>query len=97
MNSRYLLMHPEWGIFIGTFLGMGLWSKLDCLGQAYAVTFSSATEALEWAQDSCPVECKKMFTTYLTTKEKSHATIAEIVAAGLEGWDPDQEIKNETV
>ena len=96
MNIRYLLLHPEWGIYIGAFLGMGFWSKLDPVGQNYAISFPS-TDVLDWARSTFPGEWMKMTAPPIQIKDKMYATLAEIVAAGLEGWDPDQEIKNETV
>ena len=89
MNAGYLLIHPEWGIYLGEFIGLGFWSKLDSVGQTYAVVFLSQREALEFASKTFPTtESTRMETTPILTKRRQYALLEEIVEAGLEGWDP---------
>jgi hypothetical protein len=49
-SRRFVLHHPEAGIYLGNFLGMGFWSHLDPVGQPQAVTFATETEALTHIQ-----------------------------------------------
>jgi len=41
--KRYVLYHPELGVFLDTFAGMGdwIWSKIDSCGHFAAVTFET--------------------------------------------------------
>ena len=34
-----VIFHPEMGIYLGSFIGLAFWSKLDVAGQDFAVTF----------------------------------------------------------
>jgi hypothetical protein len=55
---RIVIEHREMGIYLGSFLGMGFWSKLDLAGQDQAVTFTNETEAQEfvssWDENNDP-------------------------------------------
>lgn len=82
---RYVLYSDEFGVYLGSFLGFGFWSKVDSAGQDAAVTFGSAKEAIEWAHTwettlkdlkAIPVDCAG----------RSYATEKECVAAGISGW-----------
>ncbi len=88
MNTRYLLLHPEWGIYLGAFIGMGFWSKLDHAGLTRAITFHSAAEAIQHSGKTFPVEWKRMVVVPILIEDNIYATLAEIVAAGEAGWDP---------
>lgn len=55
--SRYVLCSPSWGVYLGSFLGLGFWSRLDSAGQDCAVVFSSVEEAESYSQSwdgGCP-------------------------------------------
>lgn len=43
--KKFILIHPEMGVYVGHALGMGFWSKLDDAGQVAAVTFDSEQKA----------------------------------------------------
>jgi hypothetical protein len=45
---RYVLVHPEMGIYLGECLGFGFWSKLDPVNQPSAVTFVSEADANDY-------------------------------------------------
>lgn len=45
--KRYVILHREHGVFIGTSLGLAFFSLNDCVGQWVAVTFESEEKANE--------------------------------------------------
>ena len=45
-----VIVSAELGVFVGSFLGLGLWTNLDTGGRIEAVTFESKTVALEFAE-----------------------------------------------
>ncbi len=45
-----ILVHPEYGVYIGSFLGLGFWSKMDCGDQDAAVVFESKSDAIAYAK-----------------------------------------------
>lgn len=47
--QRYVLYHDEMGIYLGSCMGLGFWTKLDPVGQNEAVTFESSEQALKHA------------------------------------------------
>lgn len=85
---RWVLYSPKNGIFLGSCLGLGFWSKLDPVGQDAAPTFPESRTALDVAQgwDDCPKDI--MSVEVRTLGEDRYATIAECVAAGLPEWTP---------
>lgn len=79
---RFVLTHPEMGVYLGNCLGLGFWTLLDTVGQPEAVTFPSIAEAemhiRSWDQNNnpdvyqfVPVDCAE------------YASIADLVKAGL--------------
>ncbi len=99
--KRYVLTHPQMGIYLGSAMGLGFWSKWDTVGQDCAVTFASPEEinrVVETWDDPTPgregravaVEVARQGERDFEQKVGDHwyATIAECVAAGLEAWDP---------
>jgi hypothetical protein len=87
MTTRVLLHHKTMGIYLGSALGFGFWSKLDPCGQDAAWTFESIEQAREAvASWDSPVE-NPMFTHVEVDGE--FATIEQCVAVGLEPWEPD--------
>jgi hypothetical protein len=86
LTKRWVIHSLELGIYLGGFLGMGFWSKLDPAGQTSAVTFETSRDArchmASWESRPenlfvCEVECVDL-----------HATIDELVSTGLPGWEP---------
>lgn len=84
---RYLIIHPQDGIYLGNCLGFGFFTKLDPVGQDAAVTFETQTDAeehiLSWNEPlpGCNVVSINI--------DHMYATISECVAAGFEAWDPN--------
>lgn len=88
---RVVLYNEEDGVYLGSALGLGFWSKLDPVGQPCAVTFADEQEALAYAKTwdhqmdvrAVPVE------TYEDVDGYWYASIAACQKAGLPGWDPN--------
>lgn len=83
---RYLIVDTVMGIYLGSCMGFGFWSKLDPAGQDAAVSFESIADAeafmATWESGRrggvrfAPVE----------PDDGIYATVAACVRAGLEGW-----------
>jgi hypothetical protein len=76
------------GIYLGSFWGLGFWTKLDPVGQPGAATFATPNEAAahirDWSQNSDP---KRFVFVPVTPTEGTYATIADCMKAGLESWE----------
>ncbi len=42
---RIVITHPEMGIYLGSFIGLGFWTMLDPAGQPSSTTFADEAEA----------------------------------------------------
>jgi hypothetical protein len=82
---RYVIVTPEWGIYLGCCLGLGFWSKLDPVGQPAAVTFPTQ-QAAEAHMDAWECARPPGYRLHPIPGDSEYATIAECVQVGLEGW-----------
>ena len=84
---RYVLYNDELGIYLGSCLGLGFWSKLDPVGQDSAVTFPSEAscaahmESWDRSVDGCILVA--------VNAEDTYASVEQCVEAGLPGWNPN--------
>jgi hypothetical protein len=81
-----VIVHPEFGIYLGSFIGLGFWSKLDPAGQDAAVTFPSQQDAEQFMgtwDEGAPQGCQ--FITVIPDQGE-YASVSACVAAGLEAW-----------
>lgn len=96
--TRLVLVHPEWGIYLGSAMGFGFWSKIDPIGQDAAVTFPDA-ETAERVMASWDGGRPADVTLHHVVADGAsadgfgdpgvvYASVAACVAAGLEGWTP---------
>lgn len=46
--KRIVIHSKEYGVYLGSYLGLGFWSKLDPVGQDAAITFPSRDSAAGW-------------------------------------------------
>lgn len=75
----------EWGIYLGSFLGLGFWSRSDAGDQHSACVFPTEHDARTfvrgWENNNDP-DCYR----YVSVKSdaRNHATVPELKAAGLE-------------
>lgn len=83
---RFVLYHPSFGIYLGSFLGLGFWSQLDPCGQPEAVVFESEVEADQYVSswDNPVPGC---YPVKVLTARPDYATIAECVLANLPSWN----------
>lgn len=49
--SHQVIVHDEMGVYLGSCLGLGFWSKLDMADQDSAVCFPSAASVLEYIRE----------------------------------------------
>jgi hypothetical protein len=85
MNNRTIIFHDEMGVFVGQNMGLAFWSMLECAGQWNVAIFLNEKDAreliAEWkpAQDPDNYQYKEV-----KTKYRTHATIAELLKAGVD-------------
>lgn len=86
---RYIIVDKEWGVYIGSAMGMGFWSKLDPVGQSCAATFGTPVEAMEWI-NTWETGRERPFTFLPVIPDvETHASIKACVAGGADAWDPN--------
>lgn len=97
-KSGVVLVHPEHGVYLGNFLGLGFWSKLDPAGQEAAVVFPSVDEARRFAQSwdlaDTPEADRQVYLDSLACVEveidsldgEPFASVAACQKAGLDPW-----------
>ena len=77
------------GVYLGSFLGLGFWSKLESADQPAAVSFASQTEAENFISTwETPVQGCKFLLAQADVKGM-FCSIAACVAAGAEAWIPE--------
>ena len=88
MSSQlaYVIYSEELGVYLGSCLGLGFWSKLDPAGQDYAVTFPSVEACKQWI-DSWDSKLESPWKAVEVTPDSSgFASVASCVRAGLPAW-----------
>lgn len=82
----YVVYQEHRGVYLGSCLGLGFWSKLDTAGQTHAVTFPSVGEAeadmVRWV-DGRPHDVRVV---EVVAQQDGYAPEAACVTAGLPGW-----------
>lgn len=90
MQERVVIVSPELGIYLGSFMGMGIWSKLDPAGQECAVTFADVADAesfmATWSDKDAGAPYS--FHDVVADVGGSYASMDACVKGGLEAWDP---------
>lgn len=91
---RFVITHPELGIYIGQWIGLGFWTLLDPAGQPAATTFESPEDALEFIRSWDTNEIPDGYYSFNPVEVASppFATIAELKAAGLKSMLGNMEI-----
>lgn len=89
--KRLVIVHPEMGIYLGNFMGLGFWSKLDPVGQPSAITFATESEAKEHMEEALGVPLPTFAYHEVEADEYVRhglwfASITACVKAGLPGW-----------
>lgn len=93
-STRYVITHPEMGVYLGNAMGMGFWTKLDSVGQEFAVTFPGVDDARahvsEWENNRDPDDYGYAPVTLQPGAE--YVSPAELRAAGLGDLLGDMEL-----
>jgi hypothetical protein len=87
--KHVVITHPEMGIFLGSFLGMGVWSKKDSAGQDAAVVFPSEVTArafLAYLPDGGRGFSLVPVAPDIALGESRYASVGACVRAGLDPW-----------
>ena len=96
--TRFVIVHPEWGIFVGTQMGGAFWTNMHPAGMDHVVTFASPGEAagyLKTWEPNPPPGLKAV--SVEVDEDEPHATIQQCVDAGLDAWDPNFKLAGGTV
>lgn len=90
---RVVIVHPEMGVYLGSAMGLGFWSRLDPVDQPSAVTFPTPADA-EQHMRTWDGGIPNGTTTYPVEPDDFapdgcvYASVVACVAAGLPAWDP---------
>jgi hypothetical protein len=87
MYQRWVIYDEEFGVYLGSFMGLGFWSKLDAAGQPAAPTFDDpkkATDHIEYLGAKAP----KTRIVEINCLDPEEATVGECVVVGLPRWMP---------
>lgn len=83
----YVLWSEPAGAFLGEFMGLGFWSKLERAGQDTAVTWPTPDEALQ-SEAARSAPGRVIAVEVGPDGPNNRASIRACVAAGMEAWDP---------
>lgn len=88
----FVIADPEMGIYLGSWIGMGFWSKLDPVGQPSAITFDTPDEAEAYMATWDGGRPENATLVHVEADEGQYASIRACVEAGLEPWNPRAEV-----
>lgn len=85
-----VLVHKEYGIYLGSASGRGFWSQIDPAGQSAAITFPSPEEAFAHAATwENPIDLETLRCVEVVPDIGDlWASIEACVCAGLSAWHP---------
>lgn len=79
----YIINHQEYGVFVGTGLGMAFWTALDCAGQERTCVFPSEEEAEDFCRTVLEMDNDQV--SYIEIKtSRDYADAKDLMVAGLE-------------
>lgn len=85
-----LMIHPDWGVYLGAAMGFGFWSKLDPVGQDAAVAFDNEAQAREhiasWDNADADPEYTRITFLQVVADKGEWASIRACVVAGVDPW-----------
>lgn len=85
-DEAYVIAHPEQGVYLGSAMGLGFWSKLDPVGQDAAVVFKSPRQALDFMQTWEAGAPDGVQLVAVSPDQDGYASIDACVDAGLPAW-----------
>jgi hypothetical protein len=86
--KKYVLYNEEQGIFLGGWMGLGFWTKLETGGQDAACTFASVKDGEDYIATWPADQRNKEYKLVQVEAIGRWATIQECVEAGLPSWIP---------
>lgn len=93
MSKKYrkILVSESMGVYLGSCMGLGFWSKLDPVGLSEAITFANSQEINQaiatWdGMASLPNDMKHLD---VLPDHEVYASIDACAAAGAERWNPE--------
>lgn len=82
----FLIVHPHYGVYLGSHRGRGYWSKVDSVGQPAAVTFETRQHAIDYMAEWSVTPPPGIDLVPVVADGPGYATIAACVRAGVPGW-----------
>ncbi len=84
-----IIVHKEYGVYLGAALGFGFWSKLDPVGQPAAIAFAGEHLARKVAETELKLQLKSftILPVEIPKKEVSYASMEICVGVGVEKWE----------
>lgn len=82
----FAIVSPDDGIYIGSCMGMGFWTKVDPVGQPCVVTFESVQDAEDYMATWDCGRPENITFHEVIPDDGVYASIQACVNAGLEGW-----------
>ncbi len=87
--KRFVLFSDFLGVYLGSAMGFGFWSKLDPVGQDHACSFDSREETIRflstWKHIPKSLEARELE----VASPDGYVSIDECVAAGIPRWSPN--------
>lgn len=83
MTNGVVIVHPDWGIFLGVAMGLAFWSNMDCAGQTCAPIIPDEAEARKFLEMRSHGPGPEAFRYHPVQAAEAWATIEELDAAGL--------------
>lgn len=80
--DRVVIVHQEHGVFLGLFLGLAFYSRLDSAGQTMAPVFECEVQAQDFLKSWDENNGGHYFVPLCTTQDMA-ATVQELQSAGL--------------
>lgn len=94
MNSKVVICSDELGVYLGSFMGLGFWSKLDPAGQNFAVCFDDKGDAQSHVNSWDEIPCSDIEFILVETSQEGWATMDECNNSGIDKWRSDFENLN---
>lgn len=94
-KTGFVLVHPDDGVYLGSLMGLGFWSKLDPAGQECAVAFETPEKAREHAASwdssredhQAYLESLKCVEVEIDSPDgEPYASVDACIKAGLDAW-----------
>jgi len=81
-----VIYHDIDGIFLGSAMGLGFWSKIDPVGQDAAVTFPNEADAKAYMEQWTEGQPEGVKLVDVVVDDRGYASMAACVLAGLPAW-----------